>query len=533
MSVIGRFGRSNDGGTAMDANACGFQRLFNLSITVMIVVLAVSAALLHARLVNMIDLDESIGVDEGDPLRALRAVRLGQPLYHDWSVPPHVLTQYMPLFYIVPGTVARWLNTDWVGGLVVGRGYVYTLWLGIGIAVYALVRQGGGTRLAAVLAALLWYAGELAPEHANSFRPDSPMVFFSLAGVWFSRRSERTGDVLCSALLLVIAFMHKQSAVCAATAIAANELLRRRWVRAAMMLAMWGAGVMVGVGVAQTATAGAFGLNTFGSLLTLSDAQRVAVVLGLAVIRGAGALSGGFVAMAGRKIPRVFSIYFVLAVLLAAASSAKFGSGPNYYLEAYAVGCVLTGLFVSECGAGEAGRATAWLGVAWLAVGLASCALAIPSRLASAGGWVRQFRDRGAVRRQIADEWRRTLTQLQSVGEPLLIEDVYLAARSMSTPVLINASYFASMCRNGRFDDTDIMRRFETRELAGIVASLPLEERGVWRQFPERWLAAMRPNYVLAETIVMNRAQRRFFVYRRRTESLLYRIDHLVQRDCM
>lgn len=492
-----------------------FQRLLGGAVWMLTALLAVSAMLLHARLINEIDLDDGITGIEGVSLYGLREVRLGQPLYHDWSVPPHVLTQYMPLFYLVPGTVARWLKTDWVGTLIVGRGYVYALWLGVGVMTYTLVRQAGGARVAAVFAALLWYAGQLSPEYANSFRPDSAMVFFSLVGVWLYRRGEGASHMLCSAVLLVIAFLHKQSAVCAVLAIGMDALWQRRPRAVMVVLGMWGIGVAMGVGLAQVATSGAFGMNVFGSLLAWADAQRFAIVLAMAASRGAGLFAGAGIAIAARSGPRLLRLYFVFAVALAIASSAKFGSGPNYYLEAYAVGCVLVGVLVDGWLAGVTPNRTR-LEATWLAVACAAYVLALAPRLASAPKLAGEIRNHRTIRRQMTDQWQRVLHHLRSIGEPQLVEDVYLAVRSSLEPVLLDASYFASMPPGGQFDDQQLIRQIEAGGFAAVVTSFPLEEKRTNRDFPERWLTMMLTRYALIETVSMESPRRTFFVYRPR-----------------
>ena len=479
------------------------------------VVLAVSALLLHARLMNNLDLDNGIIGDEGEMLYALRAVRLGQPLYRDLSTEPHVLTPYMPLFYLVPGTVARWLGAGWVGTVMVGRGYVYVLWLGVAAVVCALVRQAGGTLAAGGLAALLWLAGSLTPEVANSFRPDSAVIFFSLAGVWLYRRAERASQFACSSLLLAVAFLHKHSALCAALAIVTDALWQKRWRTALVVVGTWTVGVGIFIATAQTMTSGAFGMNVFGSLLGWTGLQHVGIILTLVVARGAAVFAGAGIAIGTRAVPRLLRAYFILAIALAVASSVKFGSGPHYYLEAYAVGCVLTGILISTWLAGATPHG-AGLQITWLAVAVGACLMALGPRLTSARELAGEIRNHRAIREQMTEEWERVLEHLRGIGQPQLIEDVYLAVRSTTQPVLVNGSMFASMQRSGRFDDRPLLRQIEERRFTVIVASFALEEDKINRHFPEHWLTAMQARYALAETLVMDQPQRTFFIYRPR-----------------
>jgi hypothetical protein len=495
--------------------APGLTRLARGSIWILIVMLAVSAFLLNVRLVNDIDLDNGIIGDEGEMLYTLRAVRLGQPLYRNLSVEPHVLAPYMPLFYLVPGRVARWFETDWIGTLVVGRGYVYALWIGVATMVYALVKQARGCRVAAWMAALFWLVGYLTPEVANSFRPDSAMIFFSLAGVWMYCRAERVEHFACSALLLVVAFLHKHSAVCAVSAILLDAMWHGRWKTVLVMLGTWMVGTVIVIAAAQTLTAGAFGMNVFGSLLGLASWQHAEITLALAVTRGAAVFAGACLAVAMPAVPRLLRTYFVLAVALAVASCVKFGSGPHYYLEAYAIGCVLIGVLVSKW---LLGVTTSWAGIriTWLAVAFASCVLALGPLLASARALTGEILHHRANRQQMTEEWEHVSEHLRGMGEPQLIEDVYLAVRSSAEPVLVNASMFASMQRSGRFDDRPLLKQIERGGFTAIVASFALEEDKINRHFPERWLVAMQERYTLAETVVMEQPRRTFLIYKPR-----------------
>src|ERR1700687_2770075 len=138
------------------------QKLLRIGLCILAAMLSISAVLLHGRLLANMDFDGQNSAAEAESLYNLRSVRLRQLLYHDFHVPPHVLTQYTPLFYYVPGVAARLLHTDDLGTFLVGRLYCYLLWIAIGLVVYGLGRKADASRSAAALGALLWLAGSLA-----------------------------------------------------------------------------------------------------------------------------------------------------------------------------------------------------------------------------------------------------------------------------------------------------------------------------------------------------------------------------------
>src|SRR5207249_9848050 len=135
-------------------------------------------------LVAGLKFDGENSITEGETLYALQSVQHRQPLYHDYSHPPHVLTQYTPLFYLSPGLLARWLGTGTLATFAVGRSCAYVYWLGTAVLIYLLARR-------CLPAALVFLSAPLTTSWANSYRPDSAAVFFSLAAVLAYERGRR------------------------------------------------------------------------------------------------------------------------------------------------------------------------------------------------------------------------------------------------------------------------------------------------------------------------------------------------------
>jgi hypothetical protein len=342
------------------------------------------------------------------------------------------------------------------------------------------------------------------------------MICFSLAGVWLYQRSERVEYAVGSALLLVVAFLHKHSAVCAVAAILLDAFWQKRWKAALAIFGTWTTGVAIVIIAAETLTTGAFGRNVFGSLLGWAGWPHVEMTLTLAATRGAVVFAGACIAAALPATPRLLRTYFVLAVALAIESSAKFGSGPHYYLEAYAIGCALTGMLVSGWLEGAVPSLTG-LRIAWLAVALAASVLTLGTRLASGPELAEKIVHHRAIRHQTAEDWERVLDRLHAIGQRQLIEDAYLAFRSNSKPVLINASMLGSMQRNGRFDDSDIVRQINGGKFDAVVTTQPVDETGGFRHFPSDWINLVRTRYRLADRYGINELGATFYVYLPRT----------------
>lgn len=449
----------------------------------LIAMLAVSAVVRHARLAPLVVRDGPVTGDEAEVLLALRHVRAGQSPYHDYRQPPHALAMYMPLFYLVPGAVARLLATGPVATFSVGRAYVYAGWLATALAIVALARQAGGGRLAGAAAGLLWLAGTLAPEMAVVYRPDAVALALSLTAVWAYRRDR----VAVATALLVAAFLHKHSAVAPLVVVLGAEIAAGRWRRGLAVLAGWTgavAGVVLG---GQMLTNGALLLNVFAALDTLARPGHVWMVLQLAVVSGLAALAGGVMACGGDRGgagTKLLRAYFMVALVWAVASSAKFGSATNYYLEPAAVGCVLAG-----------GLLERWRGATTRAplVGLGVLLAVVANTLLSDLGPLRSRRPPPVER------WAELAARLQQWPEPVLIEDGYLALRCRAEPVLLNASMFMELARAGRFDERAFRRRLADGAFGAVVTTDPVETRRGFRQFPADWLDVIGQRYRLVE----------------------------------
>lgn len=467
--------------------------------SVALLALTLAASTFHLHYLAQLDRDGENSGSEGEILAGLSRVTGGVPLYQDYRQPPHVLAQYTPLYYIIPGSIARCLGTQGAAVFLVGRIYTYLCWLAVGGCLYWLTRQAGAARWASIVAALLWYATELAPNHAVSFRPDAPQLFWSLAAIGLCRSSWGWRSWLGGTGLLVVAFLHKQVAVMPLLALLIAECQARRWTRAGAMAGVWALAVAVAGGLLQWWTAGVFGLNVFNSLSIIAPRGQVELVLMLALTRGWPVWIGAALGFADRshRAPSFWRWYFVGSLGLALASSAKFGSAQSYYLEPLAAGCVLTGLWVSRQDEQRERWRWAWLTNVLVALTFSPAVLVA----ATWPAWKESVVNHRAVRAETAADWQRLLHNLEPLTEPVLIEDTYLAARAHWPPYLINASQFSLWQEVGKFDDTNLRRDIVAGHFGAILTTAPVDStQPGFRHFPQRWLTLIGEHYRLAQT---------------------------------
>jgi hypothetical protein len=483
----------------------------------LLAILLASALLLQLLLAPNLDFDGELLSTDAESLYGLRCARNGESPYHDFSHPPHVVTLYGPLFYTVPGTVARLLNTSWIGTIICGRAYNYAAWLGVALMLYALGRQIGCEVLLAAMAGLLWLAGTLAWQWAIAYRPDAPALLLSLGALWLYQRRTSPLALTTVTALLVAAFLHKQTSVAVWLAIVVTETTQRRWSRAAAMFGGWVIAVAVSVMITQALSQGAFVKNAFGAVMIWVSPAQVGALLRTAIIGGIAAFAGGCLAGAVTRgdqrltlLRRSYAISFALAIAL----SIKAGANLNYYLEPFAMACVLSAALVRH-GTNPAGDNFARrVAMGWLGLALVISAMTLWSRVGHISEWWRAAVDHRATRAQQAQEWDQVTNCLGEWKGRVLVEDLYLAVRQSREMFLLHPRQFEALREAGRFDDTELYRRIAAGGFDAIVANFPLEEKIATRQFPPRWLEAATGHYAMEKRCGRGIHGDAFYVYR-------------------
>lgn len=495
----------------------GIKKLTHGITWALLVMLVAAALLLQLHLVADLDFDGELLSTDAESLYGLRCARNGESPYHDFSRPPHAVALYGPLFYTVPGTIARLLNTSWIGTVVCGRCYTYAAWLAVGLVIYALARQAGCDRPFAAVAGLLWFSGTLAPQWAIAYRPDAVAVLLSLVALWVYQRGQQPIAVAAAVALLVAAFLHKQTAVAVLLVIVVSEMGRGRVGRAAAVLGGWTICVLVAVTVTQVLTGGAFVKNVFGAAMLWVAPGQVWAFLQEAIIAGAAAFTGGALAYGvtrGDGRLRLLRLGFAVSFELALVTSVKAGANLNYYLEPFAMACVLTGGLLRDGTQPATGRFTRRLCLGWLGLAIGASAANLWLRVEHLPERWHAILNHRAARTQQAQAWDRLAACLGELNERVLVEDLYVAVRQSRHPFALHPLQLDALRSAGRFDDSELRQRIADGGFDAIIASFPLEEQVRKRQFPSRWLEAARGRYVLEKRCVGNKPDETFYVYR-------------------
>ncbi len=500
----------------MAVNGRVFQTMFNASVGALLGLGLLSAAILHGRLVLNLDRDGENSSSEGVTLYGLHCAQTGQAVYRDYHTPPHVLSGYMPLFYYGPGYLSRWLRADRLGTYMVGRYYVYAFWLGIGVGVYKLARHAGSARLYATLAAALWLGGLISPQWANSFRPDAMALFFSLAAVWLYLQGSSSQHLAVSTALLMLAFLHKQTAIAPLLVILAEECRLRRWGRAVAVATGWGAALAIIVTVAQRLTGGTFVMNVSSFVHPFTVWRQALYLMTWTLSTNAAVFLASIWACATIATPAPASLlkrYFIVALALALLRSTNYGASQNHYLEPYAIGCVLTAILLQRWQDTPAGLRGRLLRLGWLGVAMAASIYTLSIRTAQIPALIAESIHHRTVRDGEARDWDTLLARVAKLGEPILTEDNYLDLRRGLTPLMLDASLLGELQLHGRFDDADLRRKIAAGEFGAIITTEPFEATLLWRYFPSQWIEIMRHSYRLTDRIPLKSLDTTYYIY--------------------
>ncbi|MGD1019193.1 MAG: hypothetical protein ABSA12_07720 [Verrucomicrobiia bacterium] len=484
----------------------------------LLAILLAATVLWQVHLVGFLDFDGELLSTDAESLYGLRCARDGGSPYHDFSHAPYAVTLYGPLFYVVPGTIARVLHASWIGTIVCGRLYTYLSWLGVAVVIYALGRRIGCQGPAAVAGVLLWLSGTLASGWAVAYRPDATAILLALGALWVYQRGESARAVALTVALLVAAFLHKQTAaVSVLLAIAITEIERRRFGRAVAVVGGWTICTIIAVAVTQWLSRGAFVKNAFEAVAVWAGSGQVWGFLREAMIRGMVVFAGAamsYVLFRHEERLALLRRSFIVSVMLTLVTSAKAGAQLNYYLEPFALACVLAAGLLRDEAPPVTGRLAGPLRIGWLGLAIMACAANLSWTGARFPAWCHDMLDHGAIRAQQARNWERLAGCLGELNERVLVEDLYLAVRQCPTPCVVHPRHLEALRGAGLFDDSDLVRRIADGRFDAIIASFPLEQKAPTRQFPARWLDAANRRYVLEQRCEGDGPGDAFYVYR-------------------
>jgi hypothetical protein len=294
--------------------------------------------------------------DQGEGFELVDSIMLarGEMPYRNTEAYPFYSSNYPPLFHVLAIPFV-WLfgNAYWYGRLL---GFLATL-ITAGAIGYA-VQRGSGSRWFAVLAGLAYLSANTVYHIGPLFRQHITMVMFeTLAVVILSVAvpQKRRGWVAVGFALLIVAGYTKQLA-----AITAIAVLLWFFIQNPRRAVLWG----IGFGLAGGA------VFVWLNLVTEGEWWRQAIVANTGAINviQVFALYNLYFKLYGfLLVPAVlyviyevyfarislYSVWFVVALLLGGSASGTWGGGDSYFATSIAGMCILSGILLGRLASGS------------------------------------------------------------------------------------------------------------------------------------------------------------------------------------
>ena len=484
----------------------------------LLVALAILASLAVARGAHIVvnfSMPSEISYPNSVGVRVVREFQAGGSIYHDFRQSPHIVALYGPLFYAVPGMVAKLVHADEVTIHRIGRSMALTASAGMLILIALMLRGGGVGWSIVALMTLLYATTSVVWPVGMAFRPDAPESFFVVLGFFVYLRLGRTRWLPVAIVPFVVAFLFKQSAVIGPVAVAAHLVSEGRGKDGLRFAAAAAAGYGVACGAVNLLTGGLYLQNAYDGLrlrVTWSNLPSVVgdgflrnnlVAIALAVIGTVRRWAGG------QRDP--YSIFFGLSFAFAAVTTIRDGSADNYFLASVAVACVIGGQELARWlgSVGEqrdAGVAVSSSTVARafsgepallaLVMMLVSLLPVAAHELIGAGELLEQLRTRDARNAEQLAYLRSTAQRLDALGGPILCQYDPISLYTRHA-YMMDLFEFSGLADQGVFDDRPLIDMIRRRQFAAIVLLFPAStdptpryQSTAWVR--DEWLRAIR-----------------------------------------
>ncbi len=286
---------------------------------------------------------------EGYDVNSAWSLVQGLPLYGNPDEYPFYSSNYPPVYSFILAPLLYLFGPS----LALGRLLSIAATAGISLIIFAAVYWAAGRGRAALAAALLFLASPYVYHVTPLARVNALTLLFALAALYSAQRAVadqrpwRRSWLYASGLLLLLALFTKQMSIDAAASIFLL-LLVRNWRLAfayAVAIASLGGAVYL---LIDLLTGGGFSLNVFWananefSFEQLTSYYSNFVRLHLVILLVALAVSFWHWRRSGLRGISVYT-WYLLASLLLAVGTGKWGAGESYFLPSIAAAVVLSG----------------------------------------------------------------------------------------------------------------------------------------------------------------------------------------------
>lgn len=426
----------------------------------------------------------------------------GRPVYQDWREWPHAFAPYGPLTYYPVGWVARALGSETHPMRIYTIGRVQSLLAIIGICAILgwITRRAGMKRWWPLVAIAFFITWDHPLNFMLTYRPDAPEVMFSLgalAAMMGGGPTVRRSLAVFAALSLSMWF--KPTAwgmVFTAVWWIGRE---RGWLKGIAAGAAFGAANLLMAAALNHATRGALFLNMIDSLDNgLEWENWLGFYTDRVVVPKIFLLGGLFYAArrlmkSGASAPMApLWVGVILTFILASLLGLKAGADVNYYVEPYAIACVVATSLGHSLWTGEAAIRPFWREGILLGFFL-------PLLVYENGRTLSSVRKDLITAREV---WGEPLCAplVREIPGEILIGNPFLALIRPSIPTVMDQVQYNILVGRGRIDGGILLRKIQNQDFDAIIYAADNVSQNKPNWIDSRAMTEIERRYIITET---------------------------------
>ncbi len=448
-----------------------------------------------------------LSLPEGAVVARAADVARGESPYHDWRHWPYSFAPYEPLTYYPVGWTARFFGLSDAPLKIYRLGRIQSLvsLLGIGFLLARILARLGAPpiwRLLGVAAFTIWTENF---THLISYRPDPPQVFFSLLALAIALRNPARPRTVTTVLIaLWVSAWFKATSWGLIAALSVWMVMGMGWRRALLGLLAFAVAGLVPALILNWKLRGLLLLNLIDSLdngyylaYAWNILREVPLLPAAIMILGLGLSARRLLSNPVGDAPWLLSLATVLSLAAAVFQSLKPGAYHNYYLEGYALSCIVT---------------TRWLCHLWreaqdnwkAARELIFTGILLPAILIDAFLFFPGLRHDLRIVRLV---WKPSalVERVKQIEGPILTQNPYLALVRPAPPTLMDQGHYTILADRGRINREELFDKLRRREFSAVlmatrdVAVTGTTEPTMSFFYTPQFLALLRENYIERE----------------------------------
>ena len=268
-------------------------------------------------------------------------------IYNPIDESHYTVAVYPPVYTSITSIFTPLFGQDFEAGRIVSLASI----LLTVVFLYLILRQFKCHRLISLFCSLLFLASPILFEWGVYFRPESLGLLFSIIAFWIAVRYINSRLIYLCIPFLILALFTKQYYIAAAGTIILFLIIQKRWRTALIFTGFYGV-IVVGIfSFLNSITDGWFFTHVIEFNIFHAFDLRRAIMLYSYMLTYHLVVFGfafAYVLYSGiRKKLGILCVYWIIAVIVP-LSSGKVGAEPVYFIEIWAVSCILLGLIISN-----------------------------------------------------------------------------------------------------------------------------------------------------------------------------------------